>query len=330
MVAVPQTPLKPLISLITVNYNQTQITCDLLESTRALTYPQFEIIVVDNGSREDPTERIQQGNYPHVKVIVSPENLGFSGGNNLGIRQAQGDYYFLLNNDTIVTPDLLEQLLKPFAKDPAVGVSCPKIRYHDQPDVIQYAGYRPLNPYTGQTWAIGLLEPDRGQHEQPGPTWFAHGAAMLVSRAVVEQAGTLDESFFLYYEELDWSMRILRAGFQIYYQPEALIYHRESMSVGKENALKVYYHTRNRLWFMRRNVAGFPLLVFYLYYFGLAIPKAIGSYVLRGKPAYIGAVKNALIWNFTHPIPTPPSTSHARPRAMWPGMDSLNEYKPNY
>ena len=305
----------PLISLITINYNQAVVTCDLLESTRSLTYPHFEIIVVDNGSTEDPTERIRQGNYPNVTVVVSPDNLGFSGGNNLGIRHARGDYLFLLNNDTIVTPNLLEQLLKPFLENPWIGVVCPKIRFHDQPNIIQYAGYRPLSQYVGQTWAVGLMEPDQGQHDRPGPTWFAHGAAMLVSREVLDRAGTLDDSFFLYYEELDWSMRIRRAGFQIYYQPDALIYHRESMSVGKANAMKVYYHTRNRLWFMRRNVTGFPLLIFYAYYFGLALPKALIQYSLPWQPAYLRAVANAIRWNLTHttqkPVLAPPAVAVA-------------------
>jgi GT2 family glycosyltransferase len=304
----------PLISLITVNYNQAVVTCDMLESTRSLTYPRYEIIVVDNGSKEDPTERIRQGNYPNVTVVVSPDNLGFSGGNNLGISHAQGDYYFLLNNDTFVTPNLLELLLEPFRKDPSVGVTCPKIRFHDQPTIIQYAGYRPLNEYTGQTWAVGLMEPDQGQHDQAGPTYFAHGAAMMVSRTVLERAGTLDDSFFLYYEELDWSARIRRAGFQIYYQAAALIYHRESMSVGKANAMKVYYHTRNRLWFMRRNVEGLPLLIFYLYYFSLALPKAILNYSFPWQPDYLKAVKDAVVWNLTHTSKRPKFI--ARPLAM--------------
>ncbi|AKD55973.1 glycosyltransferase family 2 protein [Spirosoma radiotolerans] len=292
----------PLISLITVNYNQAVVTCDLLESTRQLTYPNFEIIVVDNGSVEDPTERIKAGNYPHVRIIVSPENLGFSGGNNLGIQQAKGDYFFLLNNDTIVTPDLLEQLIKPFFQESTIGVCCPKIRYYDEPDVIQYAGYYPLNKYTGRTWAIGLMEPDQGQYDRAEPTHFAHGAAMLVSREVLDRVGSLDDSFFLYYEELDWSMRIRKAGYQIYYQPEALIYHRESMSVGKQNPMKVYYHTRNRLWFMRRNVETLPLLVFYTYYFGLALPKALLQYTLRWQPDYLKAVSDAVIWNLKHKV----------------------------
>lgn len=304
----------PLISLITINYNQAVVTCDLLESTRTLTYPRYEIIVVDNGSREDPTDLIRRGNYPNVTVVVSPENLGFSGGNNLGIQHARGDYYFLLNNDTIVTPNLLEQLLAPFYQDSTIGVTCPKIRYFDEPTIIQYAGYHPLNQYTGQTWAVGLKEPDQGQYDQPGPTFFAHGAAMLVSRVVLDRAGSLDDSFFLYYEELDWSARIRRAGFQIYYQAEALIYHRESMSVGKANALKVYYHTRNRLWFMRRNVAGLPLRIFYLYYFGLALPKALIQYTLHWQPTYLKAVKDAIVWNLTHTSKQPaPSVS---PMAM--------------
>ncbi|MVM34795.1 glycosyltransferase [Spirosoma sp. HMF4905] len=304
----------PLISLITINYKQAQVTCDMLESTKALTYPRFEVIVVDNASKDDLAERLQQGNYPNVKLVVSPENLGFSGGNNLGIQHAKGDYYFLLNNDTIVTPNLLEQLLIPFSQHPEVGVVCPKIRFHDQPNIIQYAGYHPLNSFTGRTWAIGLMEPDQGQHDKPGPTWFAHGAAMLVSRDVLKRAGSLDDSFFLYYEELDWSARIRRAGFQIYYQPDALIYHRESMSVGKANAMKVYYHTRNRLWFMRRNVTGFSLLVFYLYYFCLALPKALIQYMLPWQPAYLKAVKDAIIWNLTHT--TKPPTSVSMPVAI--------------
>ena len=118
----------PLVSFIAINYNQAQVTCDMLESTRALTYPNVEIIVVDNGSAVDPTPLIEKGNYPNVKVILTNANLGFSGGNNAGIKQAKGEYFFLLNNDTIVTPTLVEDLLAPFAADSSIGMTCPKIR----------------------------------------------------------------------------------------------------------------------------------------------------------------------------------------------------------
>lgn len=295
----------PLISLITINYNQASVTCELLESTRNLDYPRFEVIVVDNASKEDPTEQILRGNYPNVKVIVSPENLGFSGGNNLGMRHAKGDYFFFLNNDTEVTPDLLNQLLAPFQASPTVGIVCPKIRFFDHKDIIQYAGYFPLNPYTGRFWSIGLGETDHGQYDQSGPTDFAHGAAMMASRRAVEIGGVMDESYFLYYEELDWSMQIQRAGFQIYYQASALIYHKESMSVGKTNPMKVYYQTRNRLLFMRRNVSGFPLYFFVLYYFCFALTKAAVVYAMKGQKPYLTALKNAVVWHFTTKIQRP-------------------------
>ncbi|MFC5413096.1 glycosyltransferase family 2 protein [Larkinella bovis] len=292
----------PLVSLITINYNQAAVTCQLLESTRRLKYPRFEVIVVDNASKEDPTDRIVKGRYPNVKVVRSSENLGFSGGNNLGMQHARGAYFFFLNNDTEVTPDLLDQLLEPFKTNPAIGIVCPKIRYFDQPTVIQYAGYFPLSKFTGRTWSIGLGETDKGQYDRSGVTDFAHGAAMMVSRRAVEIGGAMDESFFLYYEELDWSMQIQRAGFQIYYQAAALIYHKESISVGKASPMKVYYLTRNRLLFMRRNVSGFPLYVFILYYFCFALTKAAFVYAVKGQLTYLNALKNAIVWHFTHKI----------------------------
>lgn len=309
----------PLVSFITINYNQAQVTCDMLDSTRSLTYPNFEVIVVDNGSVEDPTPLIEKGNYSNVKVILSQANLGFSGGNNLGIRHAKGDFYFLLNNDTIVTPPLIEELLAPFAADPTIGVTCPKIRYHDHPSVIQYAGYHPLSNLTGRTWAIGLQEEDKGQYNVSGPTHFAHGAAMMVSREVIEKAGSLEDGFFLYYEELDWSARIRRAGFKIYYQATALIYHRESMSVGKANPLKTYYHTRNRLLFMRRNVKGLPLATFCVYYFLLALPKAALVHLVRGQIKYLKAIKDAVLWNLTHGV--------NREGEITPSIESTKPYK---
>ncbi len=295
----------PLVSIITLNYNQAEVTCALLDSIQQLSYPHIEVIVVDNNSAENPTERIYRGHYPNTRVIVTPENLGFAGGNNVGIRQAQGDYLLLLNNDTEVTPDLIERLLEPFRADETIGVTCPKIRYHDSPTVIQYAGYTPLNFYTGQAWAIGSQQEDRGQFDQPGPTPFAHGAAMMIKRSVIERAGLLPELYFLYYEELDWCCRIREAGYMLYYQPSALVYHKESMTVGKSSPLKVYYQTRNRILFMRRNVSGWPLLVFFIYYAGLALPKALISYGLKGQFAFLRAFLRGVSWHVHHAVARP-------------------------
>src|SRR5580698_1960675 len=129
----------PFISIVTLTWNQTDVTCEFLESTRQFTYPNYEILVCDMGSREDPTARINAANYPNTRVLRSEENLGFTGGNNWGMKQAKGDLVFIVNNDTEVCPDLLDKLIKPFLEDPAIGVTCPKIRYYHKKDTIQYA-----------------------------------------------------------------------------------------------------------------------------------------------------------------------------------------------
>jgi GT2 family glycosyltransferase len=120
---------QPLISIITLNYNQQEITCEFLESTRKLKYRNYEILVCDMASSINPLSLIEAGNYPNTRVLLSSENLGFAGGNNWGMDQASGDFVFIVNNDTEVTDELLDKLLKPFSEDPSIGVTCPKIRF---------------------------------------------------------------------------------------------------------------------------------------------------------------------------------------------------------
>ncbi len=295
----------PLVSLITLNYNQAELTCALLDSIQRLSYPAIEVIVVDNHSIEDPTDLIRKRNYSNTQILVTDENLGFAGGNNVGIRQARGEYVLLLNNDTEVTPDLIERLLEPFGLDPSLGITCPKIRYFQEPTIIQYAGYTPLNPYTGQAWSIGSHQTDKGQFDKPGLTPFAHGAAMMVKREVLDRAGLLPEVYFLYYEELDWCCRILQAGYKIYYQASALVYHKESMTVGKGNPMKVYYQTRNRILFMRRNVSRLSLLIFSIYFTALALPKAVLTYLLKGQYPFLKAFLQGVGWNLHHTVKRP-------------------------
>lgn len=289
----------PLVSIIALNYNQTTVTCEFLESTKKLNYRNFETIVVDNGSTVDPTAQIEAGNYPKLKLILSPVNLGFTGGNNLGIEQAKGEYLFIVNNDTEVTPDLLDHLLAPFAKDPAIGVVCPKIRFYHHPDTIQYAGFHQMNLLTGRTWAVGSKEVDNGQHNNSGPTWCAHGAAMMVKREVIENVGRFAEKFFIYYEESDWSARILKAGYKIYYNADGLIFHKESITMGKESAIKVYYHTRNRILYMRRNTNKMQLTAFLLFFSFLTFPKSVGTYLVKGQFTHLKSFLRGVAWNLT-------------------------------
>jgi GT2 family glycosyltransferase len=291
---------KPLISIITLNWNQSAVTCDFLVSTQKLNYPNYEILVCDMNSDESPAEKIQQLNIPKVRVLLSEKNLGFAAGNNWGMRQANGDYFFIVNNDTEVTPDLLDKLLEPFQKYPDLAVTCPKIKYFDQPDVIQYAGFNPMNPVTGRTTTVGDHETDRGQYDTPGFTNGAHGCAMMVKRSVAEKTGMFPEKFFLYYEEWDWSIRILKAGYKIYYQAEATIYHKESLTVGKNSPLKTFYLNRNRILFMRRNSNFLQVCLFTLYYTFTAFPKNILQYLLKGQWKLLSAYLKGVCWNLNH------------------------------
>jgi len=272
----------PLISIVTLTWNQTDVTCEFLESTRYLTYPNYEILVCDMGSREDPSTRIHAANYPNTRVLRSEKNLGFTGGNNWGMQQAAGEYIFIVNNDTEVPPDLLDKLMEPFRKDPAIGVTCPKIRFYNKKEIIQYAGFNPINVYTGRTTAVGNLEEDKGQHDASGITYGAHGCAMLVSREVIDKVGMFPEKFFIYYEEWDWSARILKAGYKIWYAGDALIYHKESITMGKKSAIKVYYHTRNRILYMRRNTNFLQLSVFTLFFVFVAAPIPTFKIIFKG------------------------------------------------
>jgi GT2 family glycosyltransferase len=272
----------PLVSIVTINYNSTQVTCELLNSLRSSNYKNFEVIVVDNASKEDPVDMVRK-NWPLAKVIVSDKNLGFSGGNNLGIREAKGDFIFFINNDTEITPDLIEQLLKPFFEDSSVGIVCPKIKFFYQPDTIQYAGFNKFNLLTGRTTAVGGHEKDSDAYNTSGYTNGAHGAAMMVARKAIEKVGMLSESYFLYYEEWDWSFKMINQGFNIYYQAQAVIYHKESVSTGKESILKTYYLSRNRILFMKHNTSTIRYWMFLLFLFFFVMPKNSVQYATRRR-----------------------------------------------
>lgn len=287
----------PLISIITLNYNQADITCAFLESTRSLLYPNYEILVCDMASEIDPSPQILAGNYPNTRVLRSSKNLGFAGGNNWGMRQAKGEFFFIVNNDTEVTPDLLGRLLKPFYEDNRIGVTCPKIKYYSNPNLIQYAGFNPMNVYTGRTTSIGLMEEDRGQYDVSRPTSAAHGCAMMVKKEVLERVGMFAEKFFLYYEEWDWSARIVRANYKIWYTADAEIYHKESLTVGKTNPIKVYYHTRNRILYMRRNSNPFQFAVFTMMFAFFVVPKTTLTFFARKEFLQLRYFVKGIVWN---------------------------------
>ena len=288
---------EPFISIITLNYNQPETTCEFLASSRRLNYGNYEILVCDMASDTDPTPLILAGSYPKTKVLVSKKNLGFAGGNNWGMHRAKGDYIFIVNNDTEVTPDLLTQLIEPFRHDNTIGVTSPRIKFFAQPAIIQYAGFNPMNHFTGRTSAIGEMQEDTGQYNIAHETFAAHGCAMMVKREVIAKTGMFPELFFLYYEEWDWSARIRKAGYKIWYAADAIIYHKESMTVGKANPLKVFYLTRNRILYMRRNTNWVQQLVFFLFFIFVAVPVHVLDYFRKGEFEQMKYFLKGFVWN---------------------------------
>jgi GT2 family glycosyltransferase len=291
--------MRPCVTIITINYNQAELTCELLASLEKTTYPNKEIIVVDNGSDENPEQVIKE-KFPAVQVIVSPENLGFAGGNNLGIVASKGNYLLFLNNDTEVDPGFLEPLVDMFEANPNAGAASSKILYHNSDETIQYAGSGSIDHFTGRSKRIGWMERDNGQYDDLRETNLAHGAAMMVPRAIINKVGMMPEFFFLYYEEVDWCESIKKAGYKIYYVPSSKVYHKESMSIGKESVLKTYYLTRNRLLYMRRNTSGLKKITWILFFLIFSIPKNALTFTLQRDMDRAKAFWKGLLWNLTH------------------------------
>jgi GT2 family glycosyltransferase len=268
------------LSIITINYNGQKDTCALIESIPF--NENMEVIVVDNASKDDEASLIQK-QYPQVKVIRSKKNLGFAGGNNLGVNAAKGKYLFLINNDTIFKDFNIQALFDRIESSPNIGMVCPKIRFTWGTNPIQFAGYTPLSKITVRNHAIGYGEEDKGQYNTAHPTPYAHGAAMLIKRDTIDKVGFMPEVFFLYYEELDWSMMFTRAGYEIWYDPACTIYHKESQSTGQNSPLRTYYITRNRLLLVKRNWQRIYKYLAYCYLTCIVAPRDIIKHTLKGR-----------------------------------------------
>ena len=293
------------LSIITINYNGVKDTCELIE-TLPLDDTSIEVIVVDNASKHNEAAQIEQ-RYPQVKVIHSDCNLGFAGGNNLGIQVALGKYLFFINNDTVFRDKRLEvrgeidSLIQRLESSEEIGMVCPKIRFTWDHHPIQFAGYTPLSRITVRNQAIGCGEADYGQYDTAHPTPYAHGAAMMVKREVIDKAGMMPECYFLYYEELDWSMMIRRTGYDIWYEPACTIYHKESQATGQDSPLRTYYLTRNRLLFVRRNSPDITSrFLSYLYLICIVAVKDSIKYLIHLRPDLAKAVVKGIYHFINH------------------------------
>ncbi len=283
-----------MISIITVAYNQRDVTLEFLQSLEDQDYRSFEVIVVDNGSSEDFS--VVNKYFPDTVLIRSEENLGFAGGNNLGSAAAKGDHFLFVNNDTEIPQGTLQRLLRTYGEHEDTGILCPLLYYHSQPDTLQYGGATPINPVTGRNHAIGYMS-QQTMTGEVRETMYPHGAAMLISRAALEEIGPMPEDFFLYYEELDWAHRFRERGYRIRVDYGAHILHKESMSTGKASPLKTFYQTRNRILFMRRNSSRLHYFVFVVFFTAIAVPKNTLSFALKRQWDLMRAFFRGIRWH---------------------------------
>jgi len=267
----------PRIDVITLTWNQRQDTLDCLASLDHLTYPNYRIIVVDNGSTDGTAEAVR-ALYPDVELIVNPHNLGFQGGFNAGMRYALArgaDFLLVMNNDTIVQPDMLDELMA-YAGAPEVGILAPKIYYFDEPDRIWSVG-GDCHPITFEMTHKGDNQIDHGQWSEVIERDFLVGCALLMPRALPEKIGLFDTGYHpIYYEDVDLCVRARQAGFRLLLVPSARMWHRVSASGGGSGSPRErYLMARHSVRYFRKYVHGWRWLIVGPYRFASALKTSL-------------------------------------------------------
>ena len=257
---------KPSVGIVIINYNGFQDTAELLESFKTCDYSNYSIIIVDNKSTDDSLEHLKsiQKEYDFT-LIESEENRGFSAGNNLGINRAIEDgldYILLLNNDTIITPDFLSKLVNNIKDFSSAYTGT--IRYFWDKDRIWYAGGA-VSHYTGKTRHLHQDEVNPDLPAEPLEVNFISGCELLFPTSMVEKVGLLDEDFFLYSEDVDYSLRMEKAGIKMIYVPDSVIYHKVGATTSKISKISSYYSARNRRIMIYRNFKWYQIITALIY-----------------------------------------------------------------
>ncbi|MDZ7290116.1 MAG: glycosyltransferase family 2 protein [candidate division KSB1 bacterium] len=246
----------PLVWILVVNWNGREDTLACLASLRKVSYQPRHILVIDNASTDGSVEAIRE-QFPEVEVLANAKNERFARANNQGMEKALAagaGMVLLLNNDTEVAPDFLEHLVAAAESRPDVGMVAPKIYYHHDPQLLWFAGGR-VNFWTGRIYHLGLRQheapqSDQQEHNSPEVVDFLTGCAILAKRECLEKIGWLDESYYMYVEDVDWCWRARQAGFVCLYQPAAKIWHKVSASAG--DSFKIYHKVLGNFVFFRR------------------------------------------------------------------------------
>lgn len=237
----------PKVIVLVLSYNGRHLLPDVLSSYLANDYPRFEVVLIDNGSKDGTAEYVKR-DFPRVKVLRTDKNRGYSGGFNLGLEYAFGeggaDYVLVTNNDVRADGRVISELVRVAEEDEKVGFVTGKVYYHERPDVLQTVG-KSEDPVKWNGEHLGRGEVDRGQYDEVKERPFIDDIFTLIRRKLYLETGGYDPAFFLQGEEYDWQARAKKLGYRFMYTPHAKIWHKESMTIGKVSALKMYYDARN-------------------------------------------------------------------------------------
>ncbi len=245
----------PKVACIILTWNDKENLLECLESMSHLSYPNADIIVSDNGSTDGSIEKVRSL-YPDVTILENGKNLYWAGGNNVGIEYAMAhaaDYIFLLNNDIVVDPDLVTEMVEVGESDPRIGMLGPKIYYHEGTlgNKLWFAGAR-VHLWRGIARHLGIRDIDQGQYDVIADTDYVTGCAQMVKREVVEKIGLIDTVYVAYGEDMDWSTRARRAGYRLVYVPRARMWHKIGAYWGVVSKRKIKQKLRsNTIFFWR-------------------------------------------------------------------------------
>ena len=244
------------VILIVLNWNKPLDTIECVDSCRRIDYDNFEIVIVDNHSADDSV-RLFKERFPDLVVLCNEDNLGYAGGNNVGIRYAlsrDADYILLLNNDVVVDRNVLKVLVQTAREFPEAGMLAPKVLFYDDRSAINSLGTRMdwlrLRPFVGE-----FNEKDEGQFERVQKKDILVGCALFITRRTIDRIGLIDERFFIFHEEADWCFRNLKSGSANLVAPQAVVYHKASKTMREFSALTHYYSIRNFLYLAYKNAS---------------------------------------------------------------------------
>lgn len=299
---------KESVAIILVNWNGYDFTRSCLESLRKVDFPDFQVIVVDNASLNQEGKRLKKA-FPEIELIENTENLGFAGGNNVGIRYAleQGfTHVMLLNNDTEVEPDFLGEMVRSFNQNPGLGVVQPLILFMHDPKKIWSAGGKWI-PALGRAITLGDRHPICDYRFKKSQLDWATGCCMLISREALLKTGLLNEQYFAYFEDVEWSLRFRKVGFRIALAEKAIVCHEAGASSKKKNSEGTlnprvfYYHVRNQFLLIRSQKAVFGLM-----YHLLRFTLWMGYFLIRGRFKKLKSVAKGIRDGLIEPLQSPP------------------------